>query len=109
MKAISKLLPLVASLMLFGALPSQAVPLEDQGIHTYDPNTGLQWRDVNDTQGLSYADVSAELGVGGAYEGYRYATGAEIGQLFINAGITPTLGSSQPTRSLIRMSIFYNY
>ena len=85
----SKLIGLVTSLMLFGAMPSQAVSLVDQGNTTYDPNTGLIWLDVSLTQGHSHDYVVANLlGVGQTYEGYRYATGAEVSTLFTDAGIT---------------------
>jgi hypothetical protein len=84
-----KLIGLVTSLMLFGAMPSQAVPLVDLGDNTYDPNTGLQWLDVTLTQGHTHDYVMANLlGVGQTYEGYRYATGAEVSTLFTDAGIT---------------------
>jgi hypothetical protein len=61
----SKLLGVVVSLVLFGAMPSQAATLVDQGNNTYDPNTGLQWLDVNLT--LDRAPERVEewyLGVG---------------------------------------------
>ncbi len=83
----SKFIGLVTSLMLFGAMPSQAVPLVDQGNITYDPNTGLHWLDVNLSANQSYTDVSSQFGVGGDFAGYRYASGNEVNTLFSNAGI----------------------
>lgn len=53
---------------------------------TRDTATGLDWLDVTVTRGLSYDQVTAQLGVGGTYEGYRYATVAELDQLIINFG-----------------------
>jgi hypothetical protein len=88
MKLTFKVLLLVASLVPFGTVPSQALPLVDQGTNTYDPNTGLQWLDVPITLGQSYSQVLAQLGAGGTYEGYRYATGLEVSTLFASAGIT---------------------
>jgi hypothetical protein len=86
----SKLIVLVTSLMLFAAMPSQASSLVNLGDNTYDPNTGLMWLDVTLTTNHSYNDVVANLlGVGQIYEGYRYATGAEIITLFKSAGINP--------------------
>jgi hypothetical protein len=85
----AKLFGLVASLVLLGAIPSQAAPLVDLGNNTYDPNTGLQWLDVTLTNNHSYNDIVANyLGVGDPYYGYRYATGAEVSTLFTDAGIT---------------------
>src|SRR5664279_2433971 len=83
----SKLIGLVTLLMLFGAMPSQAVPLVDQGNTTYDPNTGLYWLDVNLSADRSYTDVSSQFGVGGNFAGYRYASGNEVNTLFSDAGI----------------------
>lgn len=58
----------------------------DLGNITRDTSTGLDWLDVTETAGLPYDLVRAEMGVGGAYEGYRYATMAELDQLIINFG-----------------------
>lgn len=53
---------------------------------TRDTETGLDWLDVTVTAGLSFNAVSAEFGAGGDYEGYRYATTAELDQLITNFG-----------------------
>lgn len=53
---------------------------------TYDTDTGLRWLDVTVTQGLSYSDVVAQMGVDGTYEGWRYATVEEFDQLIVNFG-----------------------
>lgn len=66
---------------------------------TRDTDTGLDWLDVTVTSGLSFNEVSAQLGVGGAYEGYRYATLAELDQLIINFGYLRQL-SNCPLQSL---------
>ncbi len=68
------------------ALSSHAAIL-DLGTITRDTDTGLDWLDVTETRGLSYNQVAAQLGDGGDYEGYRYATMAEWDQLIINFGI----------------------
>ena len=83
-----KFIGLVISLMLFGAMPSQAVPLVDLGNNTYDPNTGLYWLDVTLTRGKSYNDVINLMGIGQPLYAYRYATAAEVSTLFTDAGIT---------------------
>jgi hypothetical protein len=61
----------------------------DLGSITRDTSTGLDWLDVNQTLGQSYNQISAQLGIGGAYEGYRYATVQEFDQLLVNFGYTP--------------------
>jgi hypothetical protein len=84
----ANLFGVVASILLFGAMPSQAASLIDQGNNTFDPNTGLQWLDVPLTAGLSYDNVLANyISAGGPYVGYRYATGQEVSTLFTDAGL----------------------
>ncbi len=56
---------------------------------TRDTDTGLDWLDVTVTRGLSYDEVTAQLGQGGAYEGFRYATTIELDALIANFGYTP--------------------
>lgn len=58
----------------------------DLGNITRDTDTGLDWLDLTESLGLSYNEVSAQLGAGGDYEGYRYATVAELDQLITNFG-----------------------
>lgn len=55
---------------------------------TRDTATKLDWLDVTVTRGLSYNQVTTQLGAGGTYDGYRYATVAELDQLIINFGYT---------------------
>lgn len=45
---------------------------------TQDTASGLEWLDLTVTVGMSYDAVSAQLGTGGAYEGWRYATTSEV-------------------------------
>lgn len=52
-----------------------------------DTNTGIEWLDLFHTRGRSYNDVFANLGAGGDFEGFRFATRNEILGLFIDAGI----------------------
>lgn len=61
------------------------------GLITRDLDNGLDWLDW--TQGLqySYIDMLNEFGPGGAFEGWRYATQAELDAFMISAGV-PDLG-----------------
>jgi hypothetical protein len=52
-----------------------------------DSASGLTWLDLLGTGGRSYDDVTANLGAGGDYAGFRYATRAEVISLFSDAGI----------------------
>ena len=57
---------------------------------TFDTDTGLEWLDLTESTGLSVNEVQAELGAGGLYEGFTFATRSEIETLFFDsAGITP--------------------
>lgn len=64
----------------------------DLGTITRDTATGLDWLDVTQTRGVSYDDVIAQMGVGGAYEGWRYAMPAELDQLIVNFGFVGASG-----------------
>jgi len=74
-------------------LPLVALPLiahanlVDHGVDTFDTQSGLEWLDLNQTQGLSFDEVSAQLGAGGTYAGYRYATTAEAQNLLGQFGL----------------------
>ena len=50
---------------------------------TYDTDTGLEWLDITVTAGFSYNEVTAELGVGGAYEGFEFASRQQVIDLFL--------------------------
>jgi hypothetical protein len=59
---------------------------DGDGLLTIDSDTGLQWLDWSHTVNRSYNDVSSQLGDGGEFEGFRYATEAEMRTLYANAG-----------------------
>ncbi len=50
----------------------------DNGRFTTDTDTGLDWLDVTETVNMSYNDVIKEMGIGGKFEGFRYATAEEF-------------------------------
>jgi hypothetical protein len=56
---------------------------------TQDTSTGLEWLDVTASRNLSFNDVVAQLGAGGAFEGFRHATSSDLGTFFANLGLTP--------------------
>ena len=49
----------------------------NDGLLTEDTSTGLKWLDLTETANMSFNDVSALLGAGGTFDGFRYATSAE--------------------------------
>jgi len=56
--------------------------LAGDNLITQDTDSGLEWLDLTVTSNMSYNDVSAQLGAGGDYEGWRYATRVEIASLW---------------------------
>jgi hypothetical protein len=49
-----------------------------------DTSTNLDWLMLTETNGMSYSHVITQLGVGGMFEGFRYASSAEVVSLFAN-------------------------
>jgi len=82
---------IVASLMLLvsvqvnASLTSIDWLSSGDGLLTQDDN-GLRWLDLSQTRGQSYYAVSAQLEVGGTFEGFRYATRDEVSGLWDSAG-----------------------
>lgn len=56
---------------------------------TRDTTTGLEWLDLSVTSGRTYDDIAANLGAGQEFDGWRYATGAEISDLWTSFGGNP--------------------
>ena len=85
-----KWMTLLAVSALLMAAGSALADLVDNGTTTTDTDTGLEWLDITETTGLSYNEVLASDYV--TNDGYRFATEAEVHQLYTNAGGTPTQG-----------------
>jgi hypothetical protein len=74
-------------LALVGVRAGEAVLISaGGGSLTVDTETSLAWLDLTLSVNMSLNEVSAELGPGGDFEGFRYATQAEVAQLFQHAG-----------------------
>jgi len=56
----------------------------DHGDYLTDSHSGLDWKDVTLTVNRSYNDVSSQLGAGGEFDGWRYATSTEFVSLIKN-------------------------
>jgi hypothetical protein len=56
-----------------------------------DTSTGLEWLNLTLTQGLSPTQVFAQLGPGGQFAGFQYATTAQFVTLFTEVFGTPLL------------------
>jgi len=80
---------LLFSLALYGlSTLTVNAALIDGGSVTRDDESGLEWLDLTLSTNRSYNDVSGEFGIGGDYEGWRYASTTEIGLFFTHAGGT---------------------
>jgi hypothetical protein len=76
------------------------------GLITFDSTTRLRWLDLTESQLYdpdaggsqgSYDLVSSELGPGGLFDGFRFATIDEVNSLFSNAGL-PTVPAGFPSQ-----------
>jgi len=65
---------------------SYASPVDftDNVSYTTDTLSGLDWLDVTLTANLSFDYVNAQLGAGGLYAGWRYATGSQFNAMVTN-------------------------
>lgn len=52
------------------------------GLMVRDTTRRLEWLKLTETAGMAYDDVAGQFGLGGAFEGLRYATNAEVAGLF---------------------------
>ena len=60
--------------------------LLDNGNYTTDTHTGLDWLDLTETRGLSFDDVNSQMGIGQKYDGWRFASRADVTQFWADAG-----------------------
>lgn len=77
------------------AAPARSA-IVDAADHSYltDTATNLDWLDVTTTAGMSFNYVSSQLGVGGQFAGWRYATGDEFNTLVSNfSGVSIPTGA----------------
>ncbi|HEB63004.1 MAG TPA: PEP-CTERM sorting domain-containing protein [Gammaproteobacteria bacterium] len=94
----------IAALLCLGALQSANAALIDSGSFLTDTTSNLDWLDVTTTQGQSYNDVLSQLGVGGAYDGWRYATTAEVQTLVANNTTGGTVTGNQTTFTMNQLA-----
>ena len=79
---------LVFSVLFSSPISAQVIEVDSAifgpGTLTRDTVQGLDFLDLEDTLGRSFQDVSSQLGSGGEFEGFRYATFDEIESLVSN-------------------------
>lgn len=86
-----KSIALAASTLVFSTSANAAIISVDwqsagDNLITQDTASGLEWLDLTVTAGMSYNEVSAQLGTGGAFEGWGYATVAQVEGLWTAFG-----------------------
>jgi hypothetical protein len=80
----------------------------DLGNITRDTSTGLDWLDLTETNGRSYTDISNKLGAEQEFAGWRYATGQEVQDLWVNFGLTEGTNLSISTADTNQYASFIN-
>ena len=88
---------LFAWMLLMGGMTGAQAALIANGDFTTDTDTGLDWLDHSVTAGLSFNQVTAELGAGGLFEGWQVATLDQAQTYLTNAG---WIGPFDPTNTL---------
>jgi len=68
------------------ALISSDWKAANDNLVTIDTNSGLEWLDLTVTRDRTPHDISNKFGVGQEFEGWRYATTAEVASLWNAAG-----------------------
>ncbi|HEY9068480.1 MAG TPA: PEP-CTERM sorting domain-containing protein [Burkholderiaceae bacterium] len=100
---------LIVTTLTFAPLGAAQAQLIDHGLTTLDTQTGLEWLDLSASTGLSFAQVSAGFGVGGAFEGYRYATSSEVSHLLGDFGLPTTPYTTYSTSLSPQLAVFDSY
>ena len=88
---------LFAWILLLSSTTGAQAALIANGDFTTDTDTGLDWLDHSVTAGLSFNQVTAELGAGGLFEGWQVATLDQAQTYLTNAG---WIGPFDPTNTL---------
>lgn len=78
------------SLTANAALVNADWKVTDDDLITIDTVSKLHWLDITETGGMSRDAVLIEMGSGGMFDGFRYATSDEVIDLWSQYGITLT-------------------
>ncbi|MFC1750914.1 PEP-CTERM sorting domain-containing protein [Pseudomonadota bacterium] len=81
----NKLNKILATLFFSAGLYTNAnaalIGVQDHDNYFTDTNNGVDWLDVTLTTNRSFNDISSQLGAGGEFEGWRYATAQEFTEM----------------------------
>ena len=72
-----------------GSITGNGNAVTDGNNLTIDTITGFEWLDTTLSSNMSYNQIAAEFGSGGLFEGFQFATRADIATFWLNAGISP--------------------
>lgn len=111
-----KLSHTLVAAIVFASAPAYAVvsmsndtslPASPDGMNlSFDSSTNLEWLDLPLTVGQSFNNISAQLGSGGTFSGFRYATTAEVTALWTNFGISPGFDPSSSNPNILNAVTF---
>jgi hypothetical protein len=82
---------LIAATLLLSITSTQAALVESDwentgdGLATLDTDTGIEWLDLTQTDGMSLNQAEGLTGAGGIFDGWRLPTRAEVTQMMVNA------------------------
>ena len=93
LKVASITTALVLSTSVNSAVISMDRLTEGDGLITHDTVSGLDWLDLTETNNISRDYVLSQLGAGGEFEGFRYASSAEVVSLWANFEIDASIGT----------------
>jgi hypothetical protein len=103
LRAASIVMALSPTTIASAALLEADDPVFGPGAITRDADTGLDWLDLRQSKLRWFDDVSSQFGDGGDFEGFRYATAAELNVLFYSsAGISGPRNNSCPGEEAVR-------
>lgn len=71
----------LAGVMASGSASAELVSAED-GFAVYDTQTSNFWMNLRETAGLSIAELTSEMAVGGKYQGWEFASPDDVYELF---------------------------
>ena len=78
MRFMNHLAAAALALALVGQVNANII---DHDTYVTDTNSGLDWLDITASVNMSFSYVSSQFGVGGRFEGWRYASGDEFNGL----------------------------
>lgn len=86
------------------------IPLGDGPYNvTKDAQTGLEWLDIWSSRSMDYNQVTSQLGIGGIFEDFRFATREELETFFGNAGLTTGYNNDYGSLTEFLRLVGFNY